>query len=125
MLTRLYALLGLEALDEILTTIRRNRLRTFLTGLSVAWGMFMLAVLLGAGRGLEHGVEWEFRDDAVNSIWLFANKTSKPYAGRAPGREVRLMNDDFEAVKRDVAGVEHITGRFHRSEERRVGKECR
>ncbi len=113
MLTRLYVLLGLESLDEILTTIRRNRLRTFLTGLSVAWGMFMLAVLLGAGRGLEHGVEWEFRDDAVNSIWLFANKTSKPYAGRAPGREVRLDNDDFAAVKRDVAGVEHITGRFY------------
>ncbi|HVJ14615.1 MAG TPA: ABC transporter permease [Polyangiaceae bacterium] len=113
MLGRLYVLFGLESLDEVLTTIRRNRLRTFLTGLSVAWGMFMLAVLLGAGRGLEHGVEWEFRDDAVNSVWLFANKTSKPYAGRAENRDVRFMNDDYEAVQRDVPGVEHLAGRFH------------
>jgi putative ABC transport system permease protein len=112
MLSRLYALLGLESLDEILTTIRRNRLRTLLTGLSVAWGMFMLAVLLGAGRGLENGVAWEFRDDAVNSIWVFANKTSRPYAGRAQGRDVRFMNDDFDALERELPGIEHLTGRF-------------
>ncbi len=104
---------GLESLDEILTTIRRNKLRTILTGLSVAWGMFMLAILLGAGRGLEHGVEWEFRDDAVNSIWVFAGKTSKPYLGRAQGRDVRFMNDDYAAVQRAIPEIDHITGRFY------------
>jgi putative ABC transport system permease protein len=109
----LSSIIGIESLDEILTTIRRNKLRTFLTGLSVAWGMFMLALLLGAGRGLEQGVEWEFRDDAQNSIWVYSSKTSKPHAGLAEGREVRFMNDDFEALGRDIPGIDHVTGRFY------------
>ena len=107
------SIIGIESLDEILTTIRRNKLRTLLTGLSVAWGMFMLALLLGAGRGLEQGVEWEFRDDAQNSIWVYSSKTSKPYAGLSEGREVRFMNDDYEALGRDLPGVDHVTGRFY------------
>ena len=46
----------------------------------------MLVLLLGAGLGLENGATWEFRDDAQNSIWISAGKTSLPYAGRAQGR---------------------------------------
>ena len=76
----------MEFLDELWSTLRHNKLRTLLTGLSVAWGTFMLVLLLGAGRGLENGVAWEFRDDAVNSIWVFTGRTSIPFAGRGPGR---------------------------------------
>ncbi len=112
-MARLSITWGLESLDEILSTIRRNKLRTILTGLSVAWGMFMLAILLGAGRGLEHGVEWEFRDDAVNSIWVVSGKTSKPYLGRAQGRDVRFLNDDYAALQRELPEIDHITGRFY------------
>ena len=53
---------AVESFAEILGVLSSNKLRTLLTALSVAWGMFMLAVLLGAGRGLENGAEWEFRD---------------------------------------------------------------
>ena len=60
----------IEAFFELWEVLSRNALRTILTGLSVAWGMFMLVVLLGAGSGLQHGAEWEFRDDAQNSIWI-------------------------------------------------------
>ena len=60
----------IEALLELRDVLSRNALRTVLTGLSVAWGMFMLVVLLGAGSGLENGAAWEFRDDAQNSIWI-------------------------------------------------------
>jgi putative ABC transport system permease protein len=102
----------MEFFDELWSTIRRNKLRTLLTGLSVAWGTFMLVLLLGAGRGLENGVAWEFRDDAVNSIWVFAGRTSVPFAGRGPGRQVRFDNDDLAALKRNVDGIEHLTGRF-------------
>jgi putative ABC transport system permease protein len=102
----------MEFLDELWSTLRRNKLRTLLTGLSVAWGTFMLVLLLGAGRGLENGVAWEFRDDAVNSIWLFTGRTSIPFAGRGPGREVRFDNEDFDALSREIPAIEHLTGRF-------------
>jgi putative ABC transport system permease protein len=102
----------MEFLDELWSTLRQNKLRTLLTGLSVAWGTFMLVLLLGAGRGLENGVAWEFRDDAVNSIWVFTGRTSVPFAGRGPGRQLRFNNDDLVALKSNVRGIEYLTGRF-------------
>ncbi|MGC4094223.1 MAG: ABC transporter permease [Polyangiaceae bacterium] len=102
-----------EGLDEILSVLRRNKLRTTLTALSVAWGMFMLAVLLGAGKGLENGVNWEFRDDATNSISISSGKTSVPFAGRGPGRAIRFDNDDYDMLARSVPLVEQQSGRFY------------
>jgi len=104
---------GADALQEIFATLSRNRLRTALTALSVAWGMLMLVVLLGAGRGLEKGAAYEFRDDAVNSLWLYSGKTSRPFAGRGPGRDVKLTNDDYQALARNFPSIEHISGRFY------------
>jgi putative ABC transport system permease protein len=104
---------GSDALQEIFATLSRNRLRTALTALSVAWGMLMLVVLLGAGRGLEKGAAYEFRDDAVNSLFLYPGKTSRPFGGRGPGRDVKLMNDDYEALARNFPSIDHITGRFY------------
>ncbi len=104
---------GLDTLQEIFATLERNKLRTALTALSVAWGMLMLVVLLGAGRGLQNGAAYEFRDDAVNSLWLYPGKTSLPYAGRGPGRDVKLMNDDYDAIRRTVPGIDHISGRYY------------
>src|SRR6188768_172847 len=104
---------GSDALQEIFATLQRNRLRTALTGLSVAWGMLMLVVLLGAGKGLENGTAYEFRDDAINSLFLNPGKTSRPFAGRGPGRELRLMNDDYAALLRNFPNIDHISGRFY------------
>jgi putative ABC transport system permease protein len=102
----------IEAALELWDVLSRNALRTFLTGLSVAWGVFMLVVLLGAGKGLQNGADWEFRDDAQNSIWIGGGKTSIPYAGRSPGRAILFKNRDFDDLPRKVAGVEHVTGRY-------------
>jgi putative ABC transport system permease protein len=102
----------MEFFDELWSTLRRNKLRTLLTGLSVAWGTFMLVILLGAGRGLENGVEWEFRDDAVNSIWVFSGRTSVPFRGRVPGRRIYFGNEDVTALRNDLEGIEHLTGRY-------------
>ena len=102
----------IEALLELRDVLARNALRTLLTGLSVAWGVFMLVVLLGAGKGLENGANWEFRDDAQNSVWIGGGKTSIPYAGRGPGRPILFKNQDFAEVARTVPGIEHFTGRY-------------
>ncbi len=102
----------IEALLELWDVLSRNALRTLLTGLSVAWGVFMLVVLLGAGNGLENGANWEFRDDAQNSVWISGGKTSVPFAGRSPGRPILFKNQDFADLRRKVSGIEHFTGRY-------------
>jgi putative ABC transport system permease protein len=105
-------MLDLDTWQEILDTLRKNRLRTLLTGFSVAWGILMLVVLLGSGQGLAHGVEYGFRDDATNSIWVRSGQTSVPYKGLRPGRNVQFTNEDYDGIRTEVAGVEHITSRF-------------
>ena len=67
--------------QEIYSTIKRNKLRTFLTGFAVAWGIFMLIVLLGAGNGLIHAFEQSASERAMNSIKIFPGWTSKSYDG--------------------------------------------
>ena len=66
-----------ELLLEIWTSVRRNKLRTFLTGFSVAWGIFMLVILLGSGNGLKNGVLSNFGNYATNSITISGGWTSK------------------------------------------------
>lgn len=99
--------------QEIFFTIRKNKLRTFLTAFSVAWGIFILMVLLGVGTGLQRGVEYDFRDDAINSIWVSAGQTSLPYKGMQPGRRWSLKSEDYDNIKSKINGVEHATARFH------------
>jgi putative ABC transport system permease protein len=105
-------MLRLDTWQEILDTVRKNKLRTALTGFSVAWGILILVVLQGSGQGLAHGVEYGFRDDAVNSIWMRSGQTSVPYKGLRPGRNVQFTNQDYELVRHGVRGVEHLTARF-------------
>jgi len=102
----------MEILQEILATMSKNKLRTVLTGLSVAWGIFMLVILLGAGNGLLHGIENQFKDDAINSLWISADKTSLAYKGMNVGREIILKNDDYDFINQNYDEVKHITSRY-------------
>jgi putative ABC transport system permease protein len=97
--------------QEIYSTIRKNKLRTFLTGFSVAWGIFMLIILLGSGYGLENGVRKEFEGDAENTLWVNQGVTSVAYKGYKPGRFIQFTNADYDQTK-NVEDVEYISGRF-------------
>ena len=97
-----------ELLLEIWTSVRRNKLRTFLTGFSVAWGIFMLVILLGSGNGLKNGVTSNFGNYATNSINLYGGRTSKPYMGYQKGRRIRLWNSDLEILAREFPEVDEV-----------------
>lgn len=81
--------------QEIFETIRKNKLRTFLTGISVASGIFILVILLGFGQGMENGIRKEFEADATNRIWVWTRVTTKEYKGLNPGRKIQLNNEDY------------------------------
>ncbi|MDD4086247.1 MAG: ABC transporter permease [Bacteroidales bacterium] len=99
--------------QEIFNTIEKNKLRTFLTGFSVAWGIFMLIILQGSGIGLQKGVENQFSSSATNAIWIWNGQTSKPYKGNKPGRLITMKNDDYDFLKTHVNGLDQISGRYH------------
>lgn len=90
----------IERWQEIFETLRKNKLRTFLTGLSVASGIFILVILLGFSSGIQNGVTSQFEQDATNSIFIWPWVTTKEYKGLNPGRRIQLKNDDFEDIAR-------------------------
>ncbi|MGB0949179.1 MAG: ABC transporter permease, partial [Marinirhabdus sp.] len=89
---------NIERWQEIFGTIAKNKLRTFLTGLSVASGIFILVVLLGFSSGIQNGVKSEFEQDATNRISVRTGVTSKGFKGLNPGRYVQMRNADFETI---------------------------
>lgn len=103
----------LDKWQEIFATIRKNKLRTFLTGFSVAWGIFMLIILLGSGNGLQNGVEYQFKADATNTLWLHPGSTTLAFQGMKPGRRINFTNEDYAYVKDHIPGIEEISARYY------------
>lgn len=85
----------IERWQEIFEAISKNKLRTFLTGLSVASGIFILVILLGIGEGMRKGISSEFEQDAANIMYIWTGATSKEYNGMNPGRIITMKNDDY------------------------------
>ncbi|WP_299122215.1 ABC transporter permease [uncultured Winogradskyella sp.] len=91
----------IERWQEIFETLRKNKLRTLLTGLSVASGIFILVVLLGFSKGIENGVKSEFEQDATNRVSVWTGVTTKGYKGLNPGRYIQLKNSSFDAIENE------------------------
>ncbi len=106
-------MIDLDALQEIAQTLRTHKTRTALAVLTVAWGVFMLVLLLGAGRGLQNGVELQFKDDAINSIRVYRGRTSVAYGGQPRGRRIRFDNTDLERIREQAPAVDKSTARYY------------
>lgn len=94
---------------EIYATIKRNKMRTALTGFAVAWGIFMLIVLLGAGNGLLNAMTQQSDNMAMNSMMAWPGWTSEPWHGLKAGREVKFTQKELEATRKLEDMVDQIT----------------
>ena len=101
-----------EKWGEIFQSIGKNKLRTVLTGFAVFWGIFMLVLLLGLGAGLRNGFAHNFRNTAENSISIWGNETSKVWNGLPANREIRLNEEDVEALRNSIPGLQYISGSY-------------
>ncbi|MEQ8241637.1 MAG: ABC transporter permease [Cyclobacteriaceae bacterium] len=95
--------------QEIFQAIGKNKMRTFATSFGVFWGIFMLILLLGAGQGLQNGVQQSMLLDAINSIWIIPTRTSMSYAGMPAGRDHDFIEEDLASVHSEISGIEFMS----------------
>ncbi len=103
-----------DLLREIGATISKNKLRTFLTGFSIAWGIFMLIVLLGAGNGLKNGITSNFSRRAKNSVSVGGGFVSMPYKGMPVDREIKFDNKDYDLIRTKIPEVDYVSAQIER-----------
>ena len=97
--------------QEILHTVKQNRLRSLLTAFGVFWGLFMLVIMIGTGNGLQKGAYSEFSSYATNSVFIWPRLTTKPYKGFPIGRRFHFTNEDTRVLKRMVPGISALAPR--------------
>jgi putative ABC transport system permease protein len=97
--------------QEIYSSIRKNKMRTGITIIGVMWGIFLLVVLLGAAKGLENNFNKLFGSFATNSVFVWAQQTSKPFKGFQEGKGLTLKMSDLENIKKEIKGLEFIVPR--------------
>ena len=85
--------------SEIFMALRRNKLRTILTGFAISWGIFMLIILLSAGNGLKNGVTSNFADRINNTYTIWSSSTELPYKGHKAGRFIMMNNKDIQLLE--------------------------
>ena len=100
-----------DSWSEILEALSSNWFRTVLTSFGVLWGIFILVILLAAGKGLENGVKQGFDGMATNSMFMWSQTASKPYKGLPKGRRYRFKIEDVEAIRRAVPNLRYISPR--------------
>jgi len=94
--------------QEIFHTLKKNKLRTFMTAFGVFWGIFMLIIMLGSGTGLKHGVTSGMGSFATNSVFVWTQSTTIPYKGFPRGRRFWFNNDDIQALKDNVPEIKYL-----------------
>ena len=101
---------------EIFDSIKKNKLRTFLSGFTVALGILIFVVLFGFGNGLDNTFDKFFKDDALNTMWVNPGRTSKAYMGYKANRRIEFDNKDLEDItSRFAFYIDGITPRMTES----------
>ncbi|MFT6933980.1 MAG: putative ABC transport system permease protein [Maribacter sp.] len=97
--------------QEIIEVLSTNVFRTLATAFGVGWGIFILIILLAAGKGLENGIRADFGDIATNTMFMWSRNTTKPYKGFPKGRNYRFKLEDVTAINERVPGLRFISPR--------------
>ncbi|MEO0572315.1 MAG: ABC transporter permease [Bacteroidota bacterium] len=96
---------------EILEVLTTNWFRTVLTAFGVFWGIFILIVLLAAGKGLENGINADFGDIATNTMFMWTRRTTKPYEGLPKDRRFEFQREDVQTIRDNVPNLRFISPR--------------
>lgn len=107
--------MAFDNLQEVLLTMRKNKLRTALTAFGVFWGIFMFVLLLGAGKGLENGARANSSGDNLNSIWFRGRKTTIPYKGLPLKRRIDFTESDLTSIRQQFPGVKTVSAKSSRA----------
>lgn len=97
--------------NEIIEALSANWFRTILTAFGVLWGIFILVILLAAGKGLENGVKQGFGGMATNTMFMWTQTPSKPYKGLPKGRRYNFKTGDVEALKQNIPELKFVSPR--------------
>lgn len=100
---------------EIFMALSRNKLRTFLTGFAISWGIFILIVLLAAGNGLMNAVGEQFSSRSTNTYTIYSGFTSKPYKGHNENRWIPFSDKDIRLLENNFPHVDQVSPRISTS----------
>ncbi len=100
----------MNILQEILSGLKQNKLRTILTGLSVSWGIFILIVLMSAGNGLKNGVTSNFSTRSTNMVQMWSGRSSLPYKGLKSGRSLNFADKQVGDLEEKMVETSDQTG---------------
>lgn len=103
----------MDGLQEILFTLRQNKLRTALTAFGVFWGILMLILLLGAGRGMEKALSSDQYNDVADSLFFFPGTTTVPFKGLPIGRRINFTEADVNSIRQQIHGISHISSEIN------------
>ncbi|MBN2636093.1 MAG: ABC transporter permease [Prolixibacteraceae bacterium] len=106
----------LDLWKEIVSALKKNRMRSFMTAFGVFWGIFMLIIMSGAGKALENGIMDGIKAIASNSAFFWNEPTSKPYEGFQRGRRWSYKNTDIEYIKANINDIEYLAPKLFGSD---------
>ena len=96
-------------LQEIISNIFSNKTRFTLSSIGIGWGVLILVVLVGVGKGYEDGVFNIFKGFAVNSIYVVASRTTLPYQGNPAGQQIMFDENDIHLLKNNIPSIKAMS----------------